>query len=91
MIRTLDIYRPLDSKTPSVHDRAFNWVHVPAVAALVAAAWADPRGDEMAERQEPVPGVVPPAACVIGLESRPFNNSTERHCVCSLASAHRVN
>jgi hypothetical protein len=91
MIRTLDIYRPLDSKTPSVHEWAFNWVHVPAVAALVAAAWAAPQGDEMAERQESVPGVVPPAAWVFGLESRPFNNSTERHCVCSLASAHRVN
>ncbi len=91
MIRTLNIYRTLDSKTPSVRERASNGEHVPAVAALPLAAWADPQGDEWAERQESVPGVVPPAAWVFGLESRPFNNSTERHCVCSLASAHRIN
>ncbi len=90
MIRDLDIYRPLDSKTPSGRERASNGAHEPAVA-LLAAAWAAPQGDEMAERQESVPGVVPPAAWVFGLESRPFTNSTERHCVCSLASAHRVN
>ena len=91
MIPDLDIYRPLDSKTPSGRERASNGEHVPVVAALGVAAWAAPQGDEMAERQESVPGVVPPAAWVFGLESRPFNNSTERHCVCSLASAHRVN
>ncbi len=91
MIRDLDIYRTLDSKTPSARERAFNGEHVPAVAALGVAAWAVPQGDELAERQESVPGVVLPAAWAFGLESRPFNNSTERHCVCSLASAHRVN
>ncbi len=91
MILDLDIYRPLDSETPSARERASNGVHVPAVAALVVVAWAAPQGDELAERQESVPGVVLPAAWVFGLESRPFNISTERHCVCSLASAHRVN
>ncbi len=91
MIPDLDIYRPLDSKTPSARERASNGEHVTAVAALVVAVWAAPQGDELAERQESVPGVVLPAAWVFGLESQPFNNNTERHCVCSLASAHRVN
>ncbi len=74
----------MDSGTARARVRASNGVHVPVVAALVAAAWAAPQEDELAERQESVPGVVLPAAWVSGLESRPFNNSTERHCVCSL-------
>ncbi len=70
--------------------RAFNGAHAPAVAALVVAVWAAPQEDELAERQESVPGVVLPAAWVFGLESRPFNNSTERHWVCSLGESKRA-
>ncbi len=68
----------MDSGTARARVRASNGVHVPVVAALVAAAWAAPQEDELAEHQESVPGVVLPAAWVFGLESRPFNNSTER-------------
>ncbi len=67
MIRTLDIYRTLDSKTPSARERASNGVHVPAVAALLPAVWAGSQEGELAERQESVPGVVLPAAWVFGL------------------------
>ncbi len=49
MILDLDIYRPLDSKTPSARVRASNGAHEPA-AALLAAAWAVSQGDELAGR-----------------------------------------
>ncbi len=50
MIRTLDIYRPLDSETPSARVRAFNKVHEPAVAALLVAVLVAYQGDELAGR-----------------------------------------
>ncbi len=56
----------------------------------MVAVWVAPQGDELAERQESVPGVVLPAAWVFGLKSRPFNNSTERHCVCSPGESKRA-
>ncbi len=46
MIPDLDIYRTLDSKTPSARERASNGEHVAAVAAL----WVAPQGDELAGR-----------------------------------------
>jgi hypothetical protein len=52
-------------------------VREPAVAAHLPAVWVAYRGDGLAGRPGKVPGVVLLAAWVSGLESRPFNNSTQ--------------
>ncbi len=58
----------------------------PAAAALLAAVWVAYQGDGLAGRPGKVPGVVLLAAWVSGLESRPFNNSTQRYRTSSLGA-----
>ncbi len=59
-------------------------VREPAMAALLPAVWVAYQGDGLAGRLGKVPGVVLLAAWVSGLESRPFNNSTQRYRTSSL-------
>ncbi len=58
--------------------------HEPTAAAPLAAVWVAYQGDGLAGHPGKVPGVVLLAAWVSGLESRPFNNSTERYRTSSL-------